>query len=256
MNIIKYFPFVIFSFFSTLLKADFNCNNSDRNVQSLVDISLSIKEKPVQEKTILFKDLNTEDILQTKENEYLIIELEKPFIAKYILYPESKIKINKLMNLTCGPQIELIGEGKIEIEGDHGKSSDCPSEIITHEIEVNPVGTEYSVDTRTAIANQLAELNGEYRSNKSNLVHLDQKVSVKKGEVIVKLRRISAVKKEKIKFVKIGKNKKKKQTLLALNKVKPIKLKKNSSFKLTNYKKLKNKKTRVAEVQVINPNDN
>ncbi len=238
-----------------------------KNLENLAEHIDENEEKIVQDSLspaniIQASTLNTGDIVQTGDNEIKQIIATAPYKAKFLVYPNSEVKIFKGVDAKCGLELEIISTGKIVSTGEHMENNEC-TEIHTPEFSVTPVGTKYYAEVgalNDALKTSMEEIGQDYAENE-----MEEKISVTKGSIQVKLRRATS-KSRIIKVTKAtAKSKKQSRKKLAKTKVKStnkkiaaskkINLKAGSSIKaITNNKTSKKSKTRVAEIEVIEPN--
>jgi hypothetical protein len=243
-------------------------NHSAEQSKSFKSLIFFIEKDSVKKNLFLQDKVSVGERIKTQQKEETTISFSKPYKINFRLYPDSEIEILKLPTEECGPQIKLI-KGKIESAGNHPISEKCSFEIETEEAFIQPTGTTYLAESG-ALVEALAELNGEEVPSRHNLVGVGQtgtievgtqeKYSVEKGSIKIKLKRISKNKfKNPIKIAKLENKKIKSKKSLAKNKDKKrflaynekIKLKKGSSLSVKRKKSMK--KTQTAELEIIDP---
>lgn len=201
--------------------------------------------------------LQVGQILETKDGETKVITFTHPFPVQFYLESNTKIEITEMPNASCGPKLKQH-HGDVTSDGSHPKSDLCDYEIETPSFYLNPIGTRYisSVDLNEA----LAELNGENTEN----------ISVEKGSIEVKLVKISSKSKvKKISYSSTTKSKgssktvsksekvSKKSQTVALSQIKSKKIKlKAGSKAVAKVKKSKDKKEKIADIEVVDPWNN
>lgn len=227
------------------------------DIASLTTYINNDKSEAVRIKNLHADQLATNQILQTKINEILIISQQTPFPVRYTLYPNSTLKVLELPSQKCGLRLK-VNEGKVSSEGTHPVQSEC-EEVETEEVAIQPEGTAYMVETgalTAALAESDDELAGGTQRGASSY---HENLSVSSGSIKVRLKK-AAKAGTKIKYSKVAKNSKNKdkKTKLAKNKIKTttktlaynekIKLKTGSSLKI---KRNKKEKRQVAELEVV-----
>jgi hypothetical protein len=160
------------------------------------------------------------ETIETKDSEFIKLEYFIPIQASIIIGPNSKIKILAVPTEKCGSSIEIIS-GTVVADGDHQKLNveECPPDSVTNSAEIKCLGTKYSVDLSSAIA----EASGEPIQ--------EENYAVEKGSIQIKLKRAVSGKKSRS-------------------------IAKDGSFKLKARQKAKikiYKKSQVADIEIIEP---
>lgn len=229
------------------------------------NISQHIEENPTISETIHeaeFKILEARNNktakpskIVTGDHEIKKLISQNPYPIEFMIYPHSEVTILKWSDEECG--IKIAVKGKVSSSGDHPVGNVCV-EMQTEETEIIPEGTSYMAETG-ALNNALAELDEEMGLNDRVPSGTEEKISVQKGSIQVRLRK--AYKKgTRIKYTKVAVEKtksKRKAKLKSKTKSKMFALK-NEKIKLKAKSKLKIKRNRklkkqVAEIEVITP---
>lgn len=171
--------------------------------------------------------VKTGDVLETKNNEKIILRYFMPISAQITLEPNSKIEILSLPTDKCGSSIKLH-KGKLTSDGDHKKiiKNECPPDTATDEAEVYCTGTKYSVDLSDAIA----EASGEPVQTES--------FAVESGSIKIKLKKAKVNKLSKFKSANNNEEDNRENIEIKANQKAKVKI---------------NKKTKLADVEVIEP---
>lgn len=265
-SILLFFSIKVFSNATTNSKRV--CSENQNNLASFAEIISHVR--PLKEKTLDVKEVK--NLTETADNEILILIQHKPFEAKYIILPNSKVEVIEKSTNDCGMKFNLI-YGKIESDGDHTFFEKCGYEIATEEAELTPVGTRYSAHvTRRSIAEELDKLNfleDAEDSQSNDEVRVGETYTAEKGEVMIRLKRIKPS--AKLKITKFKKQGNKKSTTIAGSKLKPFKIKagqkikfvknkfikpKRGNKKIAEQKTLKSKKMRTAELEIYEIREN
>lgn len=168
---------------------------------------------------------------------------------KIILDQNSEIQLaeiftDKTENIKCMYAFSLL-KGSVTMDGNHNnhcvdeKKEIDLAEIHTDQISITPLGTKYSVDLNQAVA----EMNGEKYDDTANVKIGDdgfksQKISVEKGSVAIKLRKVKPSKNIKVTYNDDDYDEDK------------IVLKPKAKAKTK-----KGKKDRVADIEIVYPQD-
>lgn len=187
------------------------------------------------------KSLRGKSIITTADGATVFFEKTG---QKIILKPQTEIKIAKVFehnSEVCQLGFQLI-KGAIISEAEH---KEClvknKYEVETDILIIQPIGTKYSVDMNE-------ELNSQDKNSgeNSSKVFVGQKVKVEKGEIFVKLKKLTN--KERIKNQKLAE--KEDYADSTEDREPSFKIKKGQSAKIK-----KGKKDKYADIEIIMPED-
>lgn len=233
-------------------------NPNEANLLDLKEIGVAATSEDankvvVSHQIIKGETLKVGQVIETKDGESKTITFTHPVEVQFSLEENTKIEIFQMPTDYCGPKLKQL-QGSLISDGIHSETENCEYEVETPNFYLNPVGTKYS--SSVDLSEALAELNGENTEN----------FSVEKGSLEVKLVKVSSKSKiKKISYSKTTKSKtvtkseksSKKSQTVAVSQVKSKKLKLKAGAKaIAKVKKSKDKKEKIADLEVVEPWEN